>query len=191
MNIVINVKQIVLIIIFEYLSFKRNCHSCIFVDGALEKWLQLHRAYFIGVHVCGRNKPISSYNIVSVLPDLVIHRRVQHTLHCVSYLWKGFQVTLIKKENILRVPSYKTSSFLIYRILCRCLCLMVCRALKFFAKLMIFTKVAQWKNLNVPKMFSNTAKRVPNKIMFYYEDQTWTFKQVHINQYVHYCYRNL
>ena len=58
---------------------------------------------------------------------------------------------------------------------------MVFRALKFFAKLMIFTKVAQWKNLSVPKMFSDTAKRVPNKVMFYYEDQTWTFKQVHFD----------
>ena len=168
-------------IIFEYLFFKRNCHSCIFVDGALEKCLQLHRTHFIGVHVYGRNKYVSSNNFVSILPDLVIHRRVQHTLHCVSYLWKGFQVSLIKKENLLRVFSY---SSLIYRILCRCLYFMAFRALKFFAKLMIFTKVAQWKNLSVPKMFSSTAKKIPNKVMFYYEDQTWTFKQVHFNKHM-------
>ena len=26
--------------------------------------------------------------------------------------------------------------------------------------------------------FSKTAKKMPNKVMFYFEDQTWTFKQI-------------
>lgn len=45
-------------------------------------------------------------------------------------------------------------------------------------RLLILVKKSEWQNLTVPKMFTATAKRLPNKVMFYYEDQTWTFNQV-------------
>ena len=51
-------------------------------------------------------------------------------------------------------------------------------AVRFFARLIYFAKQAEWKNLNVPKMFEATVKKVPGKVMFYFEDQTWTFKEV-------------
>ena len=54
------------------------------------------------------------------------------------------------------------------------------RAFRFFARLIYFGKQAEWKNMNVPQMFSNTVKNTPDKVMFYYEEQTWTFKQVSI-----------
>ena len=52
------------------------------------------------------------------------------------------------------------------------------RAFRFFAKLIIFGKGAEWRNLNVPKVFAKTVEAMPDKIMFYFEDRTWTFKEV-------------
>ena len=40
------------------------------------------------------------------------------------------------------------------------------------------TKWAEYKNLTVPKIFSATAARCPNKVLFYYKDEEWTFQQV-------------
>lgn len=48
----------------------------------------------------------------------------------------------------------------------------------FFIKLISLVKWAEFVNWNVPKMFIRTAEKMPDKIMFYYEDQTWTFKEV-------------
>ena len=52
------------------------------------------------------------------------------------------------------------------------------RAVMFVARLLVLIKRAEWRNWTVPKMFSETAKRTPDKVMFYFEDQVWTFKQV-------------
>jgi hypothetical protein len=52
------------------------------------------------------------------------------------------------------------------------------RAVIFVARLLLLVKWAEWKNWTVPKMFSETAKATPDKVMFYFEDQVWTFKQV-------------
>ena len=40
------------------------------------------------------------------------------------------------------------------------------------------TKWAEYNNLTVPKIFSATAARCPNKVLFYYRDEEWTFQQV-------------
>jgi len=48
----------------------------------------------------------------------------------------------------------------------------------FFIRLMTLSKWAEYVNWNVPKMFIRTAKRIPDQIMFYFEDQTWTFREV-------------
>ena len=45
-------------------------------------------------------------------------------------------------------------------------------------RLIVLVKKAEWKNWTVAKMFGETVKRLPNKVMFYFEDQTWTFKEV-------------
>lgn len=34
------------------------------------------------------------------------------------------------------------------------------------------------KRETVPKMFTRIAKTYPNKVAFYFEDQTWTFQEV-------------
>ena len=52
------------------------------------------------------------------------------------------------------------------------------RAVMFVVRLLVLIKRAEWKNWTVPKMFSETAKATPDKVMFYFEDQVWTFKQV-------------
>ena len=36
----------------------------------------------------------------------------------------------------------------------------------------------EWFTFVVHLPFSKTAKKMPNKVMFYFEDQTWTFKQI-------------
>ena len=45
-------------------------------------------------------------------------------------------------------------------------------------RLLILVKKAEWQNLTVPKLFTQTAKKFPEKVMFYFEDETWTFQQV-------------
>jgi hypothetical protein len=45
-------------------------------------------------------------------------------------------------------------------------------------RLIILVKKAEWQNMTVPKMFTETCKRLPNKVMFYFEDEQWTFLQV-------------
>ena len=45
-------------------------------------------------------------------------------------------------------------------------------------RLLALVLKAQWRNLTVPKMFTATANRLPDKVMFYFEDQTWTFRQI-------------
>ena len=52
------------------------------------------------------------------------------------------------------------------------------RAVVFVIRLVLLVKWAELKNWTVPKMFSETAKANPDKVMFYFEDQEWTFKQV-------------
>jgi hypothetical protein len=55
---------------------------------------------------------------------------------------------------------------------------LLCRAVLFVARLLLLVKRAELKKWTVPKMFSETAKATPDKVMFYFEDQVWTFKQV-------------
>ena len=71
------------------------------------------------------------------------------------------------------------------------------RAANFMVRLLLLVKKAEWRNLTVPKMFAETASKMPNKVMFYFkvsiflllypghfdcvsvfQDETWTFSQV-------------
>ena len=45
-------------------------------------------------------------------------------------------------------------------------------------RLIALVKKAEWRNWTVAKMFGQMAKKMPDKVMFYFEDQTWTFKEV-------------
>ena len=45
-------------------------------------------------------------------------------------------------------------------------------------QLVVGTKLAEYRNLTVPKMFSETVSRCPDKVLFYYQDSEWTFQQV-------------
>lgn len=63
--------------------------------------------------------------------------------------------------------------YLIYHTLGRDL-----RAANFMIRLLLLVKGAQWRNWTVGKMFSETAKKMPEKVMFYFEDQQWTFETV-------------
>jgi hypothetical protein len=38
--------------------------------------------------------------------------------------------------------------------------------------------VYQRQNLTVPSVFQATAKKYPNRVCLYFEDEAWTFKQV-------------
>ena len=70
--------------------------------------------------------------------------------------------------------SYNSKSFyLLYHTLGRDL-----RMMKNIIRLGFSLKKAEWQNLTVPKMFAQTVKRSPNKIMFHFEGATWTFQQV-------------
>jgi len=52
------------------------------------------------------------------------------------------------------------------------------RAANFMIRLLTLVKKSEWQNLSVPKMFTQTVKRFPQKVMFYFEDETWTFQEV-------------
>ena len=45
-------------------------------------------------------------------------------------------------------------------------------------KLMVLVKKAEWRNWTVPKMFSETAARMPDKVMIHFEGRPWTFKDM-------------
>ena len=40
------------------------------------------------------------------------------------------------------------------------------------------TKWAEYRNLTVPKIFAATVARCPDKVLFYFRDEEWTFQQV-------------
>jgi len=71
------------------------------------------------------------------------------------------------------ILSHSQFLYLMYHTLGRDL-----RAANFMIRLLCLVKKAEFQNLTVPKMFTQTAKRFPDKIMFYFEDETWTFQQV-------------
>ncbi len=52
------------------------------------------------------------------------------------------------------------------------------RAAWMLSQLTIRAKLDAFDNLTVPKMFSMTARRHRDKVMFHFESATWTFGQV-------------
>lgn len=44
--------------------------------------------------------------------------------------------------------------------------------------LLVMIKLAEWRKWTVPKMFAATVKRIPDKVMFFFEDEVWSFKDV-------------
>jgi len=62
------------------------------------------------------------------------------------------------------------------------------RAVKKMVQLVVGTKLAEMRNLTVPKMFYSTVQRCPDKVLFYYKDEQWTFQQVeeYSNRVAHY-----
>lgn len=67
----------------------------------------------------------------------------------------------------------RNTIYLIYHTLGRDM-----RAAMMMLKLMYLVKRAELRNWTVPKMFTETANRIPDKVMFYFEDQKYTFKEV-------------
>ena len=45
-------------------------------------------------------------------------------------------------------------------------------------RLVLHTKRAEKMNLTVPKMFFKTVQKYPDRVLFFYQDQKWTFLQV-------------
>jgi len=45
-------------------------------------------------------------------------------------------------------------------------------------RLVFHTKRAEKMNLTVPKMFFKTVQKYPDRVLFFYQDQKWTFQQV-------------
>lgn len=52
------------------------------------------------------------------------------------------------------------------------------KAANFMVRLLWLVKKSEWQNLTVPRMFQETAKKFSHKVMFYFEDETWTFQDV-------------
>jgi len=52
------------------------------------------------------------------------------------------------------------------------------KAVQKMLQLVIGTKIAEINDMTVPKIFYNTVQRCPNKILFYFKDEEWTFQQV-------------
>ena len=51
-------------------------------------------------------------------------------------------------------------------------------AVKKMVQLVWGTKMAEMRDMTVAKIFSETVSRCPDKVLFYYKDQQWTFQQV-------------
>ena len=51
-------------------------------------------------------------------------------------------------------------------------------AVKKMGGLVLGTKMEEYRNMTVPKAFARTVARCPDKVLFYYRDQEWTFRQV-------------
>ena len=52
------------------------------------------------------------------------------------------------------------------------------RAVKKMLELVVGTKWAEINNMTVPKIFRQTVTRCPDKVLFYYKDEEWTFQRV-------------
>lgn len=52
------------------------------------------------------------------------------------------------------------------------------RAVVKIVRLVFHVKRAERKNLTVPKMFAESVRKFPDKILFYFKDEEWTFRQV-------------
>jgi len=74
---------------------------------------------------------------------------------------------------VVWIFSHGNFLYLMYHTLGRDL-----RAANFMIRLLTLVKKSEWQNLSVPKMFTQTVKRFPQKVMFYFEDETWTFQEV-------------
>ena len=47
-----------------------------------------------------------------------------------------------------------------------------------YLRILLFVFKRQKFNITVPAAFQNTAKRHPDRVALYFEDQSWTFKKV-------------
>jgi len=54
------------------------------------------------------------------------------------------------------------------------------RAVTKLVRLMLHVKRAESRNLTVPKMFAESVRKFPDKILFYFKDEEWTFSQVEL-----------
>ena len=52
-----------------------------------------------------------------------------------------------------------------------------------YLQLLILVYVYQKRNLTVSQVFQRTVKKHPNKVALYFEDESWTFKQVTVNRF--------
>ena len=52
------------------------------------------------------------------------------------------------------------------------------KAVKKMVQLVYGTKRAEQRNMTVPKIFSETVARCPDKVLFYFKEEEWTFQQV-------------
>ena len=52
-----------------------------------------------------------------------------------------------------------------------------------YLQLLILVYVYQKRNLTVSQVFQRTVKKHPNKDALYFEDESWTFKQVTVNRF--------
>ena len=50
-----------------------------------------------------------------------------------------------------------------------------------YLQLLVLVYIYQKRNLTVSKVFERTVRKHPDKVAMYFEDESWTFKQVTVN----------
>ena len=89
----------------------------------------------------------------------------------------SLNLSLLYKLGIIGAGWLVTGGYETVYIICRTFPRDV-RAVKKMVQLVVGSKMAEINNMTVPKVFYKTVQKCPNKVLFYYKDEEWTFQQV-------------
>ena len=123
--------------------------------------------------------------------NMAVNRRILHFVSFVQHPWKRSTVRNFTFHDTRATLKFLRRNLRLLLLIQNKKDVLIFRAFRFFAKLIIFGKDAEWRNLNVPKVFAKTVEKMPDKTMFYFEDQIWTFKQVSYKGFILFRGKNL
>jgi len=87
------------------------------------------------------------------------------------------RISFLSKLGLLGGAWLISGGFQTVKIVC-CTLPRDLTAVSKLVRLVFHIKKSEKVNLTVPKMFFKTVQKFPNRVLFYFQDQTWTFQQV-------------